>query len=197
MDPGRARQGTEAAHGRNAAEVPKLRMQLVGVGWLGALAMLEGARRLRIRHDQTPWGSMNRRQYEAARRLSRDLGATAEERDTARRRCEEYEAKQTQGAIVKWWRLRLCVKDGPRANKWLGNTTEFRAVLRYIKGTQAASSMNGCYRLDADSARAIDNGRVDWVHFPEYESANSRWRPPAEMRADAKRTRPLRLGSPG
>ena len=90
-------------------------------------------------------------------------------------------------AAVPWWALKLALKDGPRAGRWLGNTTEFRAVLSRIysspfDGCFSASALD-LYVLDEASAEAIRSRRIDWRWYPAGEVYGSRWRPPREMRA--------------
>ena len=93
--------------------------------------------------------------------------------------------------IVPWWKLRISIKAGPRAGRPLGNTTEFRQVIRsLLSGTPPdpgfvfTSNLCSCYQLDAASDEALRDGRVDWRWFPLHESVFHTWKPPAEMRAE-------------
>lgn len=152
---------------------------------------------------------MTPRAYHAALALSVDPGATPAERANAARRCQEYRGTrrpdipprpQKRAVPIPWWTIKLTVKDGPRSGKWLGNTTEFRAVLRSLIascrrdfgcrayfGYLTPSCLDSCYRLDDQSADALENGLVDWTWFPMSESVGSKWRPPPEMRSAALR----------
>lgn len=97
---------------------------------------------------------------------------------------------QPIGNLVPWWKLRMTLKDGPRAGRYLGNTTEFRAVLRGLLSgsplgaeSMTAGYLNSSYVLDEASEKALSEGRVDWRWFPMHESVLHRWRPHPDMRA--------------
>ena len=113
-------------------------------------------------------------------------------RSVAERRAEHDEvvrqraaqSRATQEKPIPWWELKVSPRGGPRHGKWMGNTAEFRAVLRGEKhGHSAIGDYAFCtYTGDRRTLEALDSGRVCWTHFPEHESASTRWRPPAEMR---------------
>lgn len=141
---------------------------------------------------------MTPRAYATAQRLSRDPGATLEERDTAARRCAEYEqrkANRRSGSLLPWWQLRLFVRGGPRDNgKALGITSEFRQVLRGVRiwGPDTIISWR-CYYFDDATLAALQDERIDWTWFPDHESVPTRWRPPADLRSAMNKHRPRRL----
>lgn len=92
----------------------------------------------------------------------------------------------TTGPRIPWWALKVYVKDGPRAGRPLGLTTEFRQVLRSLKRKEAISL---CYRVT--SPRRCTWADIDWTHFPERErgSGKAPWRPPPEMREAMRKTK--------
>jgi hypothetical protein len=92
-------------------------------------------------------------------------------------------------ATIPWWTLKIAPRTGTRAGRWMGNTAEFRAVLRGEKrGTSAIGDYQFChYTGDAATLEALNSGEVDWTHFPDREAPGSRWRPPAEVRAAVKK----------
>jgi hypothetical protein len=65
-------------------------------------------------------------------------------------------------------------KEGVR----LGNTTEFRAVLRALKTGNWTPT---CYECE-EVKRKIGADRVDWEFFPETRGRDKNWRPPPKMR---------------
>lgn len=91
----------------------------------------------------------------------------------------------TTGPRIPWWALKVYVKDGPRAGRPLGLTTEFREVLRMVKlhGPNTIATSNHLLR----GPRKCTLADVDWTHFPERERKG--WRPPPEMREAMRKTK--------
>lgn len=126
-----------------------------------------------------------------------------EERDTARRRCVEYETRHGLPSVPPgmrgWWTLRVSAKG---SGWWLDNRRVFRNALRVLR--RGGVPQGFCY--DRDSASDIAAGRVSWSCFPDSEP----WQPTAHLRGSpsaigpfedvvewAAPARPSRVGWPG
>lgn len=121
---------------------------------------------------------MTPRAYAAARALSQDPNATPAERENAARRCFEYEVlhggPSTTYGKRPWWTLKISAKE---SGVWLDNGREFRRALRALRdGTKQYD-----YCFEWSTVKAVQNGEVDWVWFPDREP----WRMPQEMRRSA------------
>lgn len=151
---------------------------------------------------------MTPRAYAAAQRLSVDAGATDAERANARQRCAEHEAqhrkpkagdendatirarRQAQAATKRpWWLLRVSPRAGVRYGRWMGNTREFRTVLRGERDGRCAISPNtwSSYTGDAATLETLNSGAVDWEGLGDREP----WTPSKDLR---QRIRQSKMG---
>lgn len=112
---------------------------------------------------------MTPRAYNAARALAADPSATPNEREQARLRCEEYEARHGNPAsnLRPWWTLKISRKD---SGVWLGNTAEFRAA---VKGLRAGRKQR-TFAFEWQTVKDVQDGRVDWQDFPSAEPWHAR-----------------------
>lgn len=118
---------------------------------------------------------MTPRQYARAQAIANDERADPNERDNARRMCAEYEALHGRPSTTygkrPWWTLKISVKE---SGVWLNNNREFRKALRALR--DGRKQYDHCFEWS--TVKAIQNGEVDWVWFPEREP----WKMPQEMR---------------
>lgn len=76
---------------------------------------------------------------------------------------------------------KISPQSGPRLGRWLGNTKEFRAVLRGERDGRLAISAHiySNYTGDPETLNALDGGRVDWIGLGDGEP----WKPSRELKA--------------
>lgn len=121
---------------------------------------------------------MTPRQHARAQAIANDERADPNERDNARRMCAEYEAlhgkpkPSTTYGKRPWWTLKISIKE---SGVWLDNGREFRKALRALRDGRKQYDL--CFEWS--TVKAVQNGEVDWVWFPEREP----WRMPYEMKA--------------
>ena len=100
--------------------------------------------------------------------------------------------RQAQTAAVPkrpWWTLKVSPRDGVRYGRWMGNTREFRTVLRGERDGRCAISPNtwSSYTGDAATLETLNNGAVDWDGLGDREP----WTPSKDLR---QRIRQSKMG---
>lgn len=125
---------------------------------------------------------MSPRAYETALALANDPRTPAHERDSARRRCDEYEAKHGKPAsrLRPWWTLKISPKG---SGYWLDNCVEFRRALRVLRD----GGRQHRYWFERSTVKDVQGRRVDWSRFPEVEP----WPVPEDIRRAIPMQRPI------
>lgn len=79
-----------------------------------------------------------------------------------------------------WWTLKVSPREGVRHGRWMGNTTEFRTVLRGERDGRLAISNHrwSTYTGDDATLEALNSGAVDWTGLGDREP----WKPSPELR---------------
>lgn len=79
-----------------------------------------------------------------------------------------------------WWTLKVSPRGGVRHGRWMGNTTEFRTVLRGERYGRSAISNHrwSTYTGDDATLEALNSGAVDWTGLGDREP----WKPSPELR---------------
>lgn len=89
--------------------------------------------------------------------------------------------RQAQAATKRpWWLLRVSPRAGVRYGRWMGNTREFRTVLRGERDGRCAISPNtwSSYTGDAATLETLNSGAVDWDGLGDREP----WTPSKDLR---------------
>jgi ribosomal protein L19E len=108
---------------------------------------------------------MTPRAYAAARALAQDPNATPAERDTARLRIAEHEAKHGRSLDPgkrPWWTLKIARKG---ACVWLGNCREFRRAIRALRDGAKQHE----YMFEWQTVKAVQDEQVEWLWFSDQE----------------------------
>lgn len=98
--------------------------------------------------------------------------------------------RQAQAATKRpWWLLRVSPRAGVRYGRWMGNTREFRTVLRGERDGRCAISPNtwSSYTGDAATLETLNSGAVDWEGLGDREP----WTPSKDLR---QRIRQSKMG---
>lgn len=86
-----------------------------------------------------------------------------------------------------WWTLKVSPREGVRHGRWMGNTSEFRTVLRGERDGRLAISNHrwSGYTGDAATLEVLDSGAVDWTGLGDREP----WKPSVELRQMIRRSK--------
>ena len=129
--------------------------------------MVVGPERPVARCSNVP--GMTPRQYARALAIAEDERADPNERQNALRLCAEYEAAHGRPDVAHgkrpWWTLKISIKD---SGFWLINNSEFRRALRALRDGVKQYQ----YAFEWATVKAVQDGEVDWVWFPDREPWN-------------------------
>ena len=122
----------------------------------------------------------------AATQARRDAALLAEGIIPAARN-EQTQARAAAATHRPWWTLKVSPREGVRHGRWMGNTTEFRTVLRGERDGRLAISNHrwSSYTGDAATLEALKSGAVDWTGLGDREP----WKPSAELRQKIRQSK--------